>query len=261
MSILDIFNDIMSKKECGNMKKRKTKHQLKIKRFILIMVIFISLLFYFNHRNYNTVSTFKNSNQKTVLEKGIDVSFWQGEINWKEVKKDNIDFAIIRASYGWSNHQTQTDQNFHQNVKEAKKNGIKVGAYHYAHATNVEEALLEADFFISLISNYHFDYPVFYDVEDHDQVNLSKKELTDLALAFLNRVKEAGYDVGLYASESWLSQKFDMERLKDYDIWLASYTPTSYYQNNYELWQYTKEGKVKGIKTNVDLNYSYKYYE
>lgn len=243
------------------MKKRKRKQKTNTTTVLIILtIICLGLISNKNNLpNENTI-TQKNSNQLTIIEKGIDVSVWQGEINWQKVRRDNIDFAIIRSSYGWSDPTKQTDKYFHKNVKEAKAAGIKVGAYHYAHATNVEEALKEADFFISLLKQYEWDYPVYYDVEDADQLNLSVKELTDITLAFLNKVKDAGYTVGLYASESWLESKFDMSRLNGFEIWLASYTNVTHYQNTYGIWQYTKEGKVKGIKTNVDLNYSYKYY-
>jgi Lyzozyme M1 (1,4-beta-N-acetylmuramidase) len=199
-------------------------------------------------------------NYSVIIENGIDVSIWQGDINWKKVKKAGIDFAIIRTGYGFIDRESQTDQYFHKNIKNAKKANIKIGAYHYSHALNVEEAIEEAEFVLSLIEGYKFDYPIYYDLEDASQLNLSQEELTDIAIAFLSVIEEAGYQGGIYANCYWLTSVLDMDRLKDYEIWIAFYTDYNDYLGSYGVWQFSETGIIDGIEGYVDLNVAYKKY-
>lgn len=192
--------------------------------------------------------------------KGIDVSTWQGIINWAKAKASGVDFAMVRASYGWMNKDKQTDSQFHRNMKEAQAAGVKLGAYHYSYATNVEEAKKEAAFFLDIIKGYSFEYPLAFDMEDKCQKNLGRELLTDIAYAFLEEVERAGYYVCLYTNLDWIKNRLDMGKLSRFDLWLAQWNDKPTYEGNFGIWQYTSKGSVPGIDGNVDMDLSYKDY-
>ena len=190
--------------------------------------------------------------------KGIDVSYHQGSIDWEKVKRDGIQFAILRDGYG--RFLDQKDKKFEENYKNAKAAGIPVGAYHYSYATDVEGAKKEAEVCKKFIEGKRFEYPIAYDVEDSKQSNLSRKELTEIVRTFCSEMEEAGYYVCIYASLSWLKNKLDMSALKDYDVWLAHWASTPGYNGSIGLWQNSSKGSVDGICGHVDTNVSYKNY-
>ena len=138
------------------------------------------------------------------MTKGIDVSTWQGKIDWTQVKGAGIHYAILRSSFG-SPDPSQVDNQFENNYKGAKAAGIPVGAYHYGYAVSEAEARQEAKFFLDTIKGKQFEYPVYYDVEDNGTMGtLSRQTLTNVIKAFCSEVEKAGYYVGVYASLSWL---------------------------------------------------------
>ncbi len=188
--------------------------------------------------------------------KGIDVSEWQGFIDWQKVKASGVQFAMIRTSYG----KQSLDKKYKDNISMAQAAGIDVGAYHYCYATSVEDAKAEARHFINTIRPYKLTYPAVLDLEDHSQANLDKKLLTDIAVAFMDIVKNAGYYPMLYASKYWLESKLDYNRLKDYDIWLAQWALKPTWNGDIGIWQYTDSGRINGINGNVDLDIAYKDY-
>lgn len=189
--------------------------------------------------------------------RGIDVSKWQGEIDWKKVKESGIEFAMVRASYGIDG----IDKFFKQNAENAYKHGINVGAYHYCYAVTNEQSIKEANHFLNIIKGYNINYPVVVDVEDKCQKQINKNNLTNIVLAFLKVIENAGYYSMLYANKSWLNSKIDINKIKNYDVWLAEWRQGNYtYEGNFGIWQYTDQGKVNGINGNVDMNISYKDY-
>lgn len=192
-----------------------------------------------------------------MQRKGIDVSTWQGDIDWNKVKADGIEFAMIRSSFGKENPDKQTDNKFHQNIKNAKAAGIPVGVYHYSYALSAEDAKKEADFCLSVIKGYQLEYPVAFDIEDASQLNLGKKLITDIIMAFCERVQAAGYYVSLYTNLDWISNRIDMTRAKAFDIWLAQWSSKPTYSGSFGMWQYTSGGSVSGISGNVDMNIAY----
>ena len=191
--------------------------------------------------------------------KGIDISHHQGDIDFAKVKAAGIGFAMIRAGYGWENQSEQTDQKFYQNYRKAVSAGLPCGSYHYSYATNPKEAELEADFFLKIIKGCRFGYPVAFDMEDKTQANLGRKALTDIAIAFCDKVEKAGYYTCIYSNLDWIRNRLDMDRLKRFDLWFARYNDEPGYEGM-GMWQYTSSGKVNGISTNVDLNIAYKDY-
>lgn len=193
-------------------------------------------------------------------KKGIDVSEWQSEINWNQVKSSGVEFALIRTSFGKEFYDKQTDKMYLENVRGAKSVDIPIGAYHYSYAKNTDDAIKEANFFISRLRGYQWEYPVFFDMEDPSMENLEKETLTNIARTFVDTVRAAGYYVGLYVNLNWANNKLDMRRLSGIDIWIAQWHTNCEYKGLYSVWQYTNSGHVNGINGRVDLNYCYKDY-
>lgn len=193
---------------------------------------------------------------------GIDVSRYQGAIDWEKVKKSGVDFVFLRSSIGdGSTAVSGEDIRFSVNVVEAKKAGLMVGVYHYLWAETVEDALTEAKFFIRTISPYALDFPAVLDFEEpSQQQNLTNEERTEIAKVFLEEVKKAGYYPMLYTNKSWATTYLDMDELSEYEVWLAEWYPRPSYGGDFGIWQYTAYGKVSGIEGDVDLNVCYKNY-
>ena len=206
---------------------------------------------------------------------GIDVSYHNGTINWAQVKQAGVDFAIIRAGFrGYGQSGTlNTDVKFVENMKGAIANDINIGVYFYSQAITVEEAIAEADYTIRLLRENGFEnsltFPIVIDTEKSTgrADNLTKEQRTTIVKAFCERIKQYGYAPMIYSNKWWLENSLDMNQLKDYEVWVAQYTGTddpannpSDYNGNYQIWQYTEEGKVDGISGNVDLSISYKKY-
>lgn len=186
---------------------------------------------------------------------GIDVSSYQGVIDWPQVRRGDIQFAILRAGFG--RFPNQEDQRFEDNYRQATAAGIAVGAYLYSYATTAGEAREEAKNLMGWLRGKQLEYPVYYDLEARVQSTLSRQRLTDIAAAFCEEMEAAGYFVGIYASEYWLTHKLDMERLRAYTVWLAEYAPRPTYQGSYRIWQYSSTGAVPGIHGHCDMDYSY----
>lgn len=192
------------------------------------------------------------------LYDGIDVSKWQGDIDWQKVKASGVQFAILRAGYG--RFAGQTDKTFAQNYQNAKAAGLFVGAYHYSYAKNAEQARAEAEYCLSLIKGKVFDFPICYDVEDDSQKDLSKDEISAIVTAFCETLEKAGYYVSVYMNLAWLNTKLREDIFEKYDIWLAHWAKETTCKRAYGIWQYTSGGQVNGIKGNVDLDCAYKDY-
>ncbi len=203
-----------------------------------------------------------------VINFGIDVSKYQGEIDWAKVKTSGVDFAMIRSGYrGYTEGNIHEDVQFLNNVKGAYKNGIKVGIYFYSSAINEQEAIKEANFVLNLINKYglknSISYPITIDIEDFEgtrNYNLTKTERTNVVKAFCNTIKNAGYKPMVYSYTYFLENKLNMQELSNYDVWIADYYGNTWYTRPFTIWQYTDKGVINGIQGNVDLNYSYKNY-
>lgn len=190
------------------------------------------------------------------MTKGIDVSVHQGDIDWKKVKSDSIDFAILRAGYG--SESSQKDAQFEKNYADCKANDISVGAYWYSSSLSVDEAKKEAEACLKSIDNKVFEYPIYFDIENKIQLSLSEDMLQKITTAFCKELEAAGYWVGIYSYKSFLEANFTPEILKRYALWVAhtGVTQTNF-KYQYGIWQYSHTGKIDGISTNVDLNYGY----
>lgn len=199
---------------------------------------------------------------KGILAYGVDVSAWQGNIDWQKVKADRKTFAILRIGT-----TKGKDTYFEQNYENAKKAGVNVGCYFYTYATTVDGALADAEKVLSWLDGKQLEYPVYYDMENVAQLEngLTTQKRTEMCLAFLNRMSENGWYAGTYANANWFTNYLDKAKLGEkYELWLASWRndglPSKDYSSQYGLWQYTDSGKVNGISTAVDLDVAYKDY-
>lgn len=191
--------------------------------------------------------------------KGMDVSKWQGSINWSEVKKDGTEFAILREGWG-KKSSTQIDKQFKRNYENAKSVGIPVGCYHYSYADSVLDARLEAEFCLENIRGLKLEYPVCFDIEDREMLKLSNRQRTDIVKAFCGEIEKAGYYAMFYCSAHWLNNYLIKDELiRKYDLWLAQWdvgTPAV----SCGIWQKSDKGTINGIVGNVDLDIAYKNY-
>ena len=208
---------------------------------------------------YNFASDGSLSMNGGVL--GIDVSKWQGTIDWNAVKSSGISFVVIRCGYrGSSTGVLVKDPMFEANIKGATKAGLKVGLYFFSQAVNEKEAVEEASMAIALAKDYKISYPIFIDTEwtSGGRANgISKDTRTAVCKAFCETIKSAGYTPGVYACKSWYQDSLNVSSLNGYKIWLAQYASQPTYSSRYDMWQYSDKGKVNGISTNVDMNISY----
>lgn len=200
--------------------------------------------------------------RENAVRLGIDVSKWNGEIDWEIVKAEGVDFAIIRCGYrGSSSGWLIEDPFFYKNLTGAKKAGVKVGLYFFTQATSPVEAVEEASMVVSLLGDTEIDYPVFIDIEgaggNGRADNLDAAARTAIANAFCRTIRNAGLDAGVYSSRYWYYNNLNADELDTLRIWLAEYRDTPLYTGRYDMWQYTSSGSVAGIEGRVDLNVSY----
>lgn len=190
---------------------------------------------------------------------GIDVSKWQGNINFDLVKASGIKFVMIRAGYG--RYSSQKDEYFEQNYKRAKAAGLGVGAYWYSYATSPAQATEEAKVFCEVIKGKTFEYPVAFDIEDKTQSGLARGTIDQIVMAFCSAMEKAGYYVSLYSYASFLNNKISASVRAKYDIWVAHFdVMTPAYNGVYGMWQNSDKYKVRGINGNVDHDFAYKDY-
>lgn len=192
---------------------------------------------------------------------GIDVSVWNGTIDWTKVAKSGVNYAIIRCGFrGSSEGGLYADNKFAQNISNATKAGIKVGVYFFTQAVTEAEAVEEASMCLNLVNGYTLSYPIFIDVESSGgrADGLSKDQRTAIINAFCKTVANSGYKAGVYANKNWLENKINASSLTGYTIWLAQYaSKATYSQTRYDMWQYSSKGTISGISGDVDLNLSY----
>jgi GH25 family lysozyme M1 (1,4-beta-N-acetylmuramidase) len=193
-------------------------------------------------------------------KQGVDVSRFQGDIDWEKVANAGIEFAIIRSGFrGTTEGKILQDDYFEDNIKGATKNGIDVGVYFYSQALNEEEALEEVQMMLDMIEPYDITYPVVIDVESAESdsartASLSTDEYEKVAKVFCDAVQKAGYKPMIYGNVKSFTLLMDAVDVDDYDIWIAYYGTPLYYPYHFNIWQYTSTGSVDGISGNVDLN-------
>ena len=212
------------------------------------------------YRYYNISKNADSEPSSGIL--GIDVSEWQGNINWSHVKTDGVKFAIIRAGIGH-----RVDDQFANNYAGCKSNGIPCGVYWYSYATTVEDAKKEAQVCLQTIKGKTFEYPIYFDLEEPEQFKLGKKVCSDIVQAFCDEIEKAGYYAGLYCSTYYLKNYISESVRKRYAVWVAQYNDKCSYTGNYGIWQHSVaghpdydvfgKGSVYGITGQCDLDYAY----
>lgn len=198
---------------------------------------------------------------KYSTSKGIDVSKYQGSINWKKVKASGVDFAIVRVGFrGYGGGKISIDPTFDTNMKNAIAAGVEIGVYFFSQAINEKEAKEEAEACVKVCQPYKLTYPIYIDMEKDDtgrfaNANLNTSQRTAIAESFCKTAISYGYTGGIYANKYWLNTKLDSAELQNsYAIWLAHYTNCTDYKGEYDLWQYSDQGSVNGITGAVDEN-------
>lgn len=202
----------------------------------------------------DVIKNYKNDNTQI----GIDVSKWQGDIDFSKLKSAGVEFVIIRiGSSTGINGENFIDSKFIQNIKNANSVGIPVGVYFYSYANSVDRAISDAKWIIENIKDYKVELPIAFDWENWGSFNtyeLSFFGLTNMAKGFMDTVKDAGYDAMLYSSKTYLE---NIWMSVDYPVWLAHYTKNTNYAGDYSYWQICSNGRVDGINGDVDIDIRY----
>lgn len=225
-----------------------------------------------NKYDFNNLVRYDTGEYKYVVDgkskalKGIDVSEFQGDIDWQKVKADGVHFAFIRVGYrGYGTGKLNMDQKFQQNMRGAAAAGIPIGVYFYSQAISRAEAVEEANLVLQSIEGYDLRYPVVIDMEDAGYStartnNMSKQTATDVADTFCATIQRAGYRPMIYTNSRWFISRLDMDRLP-YDRWLAQYYQHPFFPYQFNIWQYTGKGRVNGINGDVDMNLCFVNYK
>lgn len=203
---------------------------------------------------------FRNyKDDNTSALRGIDVSSHQRDIDWAEVKKAGVQFAMIRVGFrSYDDGELHADSRFEKNIRGAEENGIRVGAYFFSQAITVDEAIEEAKFVTDRLRGHRVEMPVAYDMEmitEEDRIrDMTMQERTEVADAFCEIVGNHGYDALIYGSPDWIYQNLNLSLLTDHEIWLAHYVDRSEFPYKYRMWQYSATGRVDGIEGDCDLD-------
>lgn len=222
----------------------------------------------FGRNNYDFDSSLLNQgNYKYYTENGtitstvgIDVSKYQGTIDWAQVKASGVDFAFVRVGLrGYGNGALVLDDTFDYNVSEALKQDLSVGVYFYSQAVSYEEGVEEAQFVLQQVKAYNINLPIVLDTEDTMDEStrtgsLTPEQRSEACRGFLETIRAAGYETMIYANLRWIALELDLTQLYGYDIWYAQYANEPALPYQYKIWQYTNEGTVPGISQPVDLN-------
>lgn len=199
------------------------------------------------------ISKYKKEN--TLV--GIDVSSWQGDINFKKVKDAGCDFVMIRMAYGHKNGEIIYDSKFKQNLKNAKENGLQVGLYFYSYAKSIDEAKDQAEWIVKELNGEKLDLPIAFDWEiwnGFNSYNLNFYELNNIANAFIDELNKNNYKGIIYGSAFFINRVWDPVEKP----WLAYYTKENDFEKPYMMWQLSSTGKIDGINGYVDLDILYK---
>ena len=259
----------------GKTKKRKKKAPpVRVTAFLILLLVLTVGFTVLFARETGEASGVRKVEGITY---GIDVARYQGTIDWAEAAEGGVDFAMVRLGYrGLITGEIVEDSNARDNLQEASRQGIRLGAYFFSTAVTVQEAKEEAVWAAEILAQYPISYPVAYDCEgyadpENRHADLTPEERTDIALAFLDEIRRLGYEGMFYASKNDMESHryWEMDRIReDYPVWLAHYTDPSDpetersdYAGSYQMWQFTREGRVPGVDTPVDRNIAWFAYE
>lgn len=194
-----------------------------------------------------------------VSKMGVDISRHDGKVDFEQLKKDGIEFVILRIGYrGYQSGKLVVDQNFHENIKAAQKAGLEVGVYIFSQAANKKEALEEAKLVVDNLKNYKITLPVFYDPEiirddEARSDHITGEQFTKNAITFCEYVKKAGYTPGVYSNMLWEAFEFDLSKFEDYVIWYADYEEYPQTPYRFEFWQYAEKDGEQHAPYDMDI--------
>ncbi len=209
--------------------------------------------------SYGDVKDYVVDGQSMTI-KGIDVSQFQGIIDWNRVANDGVEFAFIRLGYrGYQSGKLNMDKYFYRNLEGAKAAGIDVGVYFYSQAKNYSEGIAEAQYVLRALEGYELDYPVAFDIEGPPASSArtyytSNQQFTDAAIGFCDTIAAGGYDPMVYSYAKFIAENLYLDQLTAYPMWMAMYYNEPFYPYEMDIWQYSCTGRVDGISGDVDLN-------
>lgn len=209
----------------------------------------------------NKITVKKQEEKPTEYSKslwyGIDISSWQGDVNFQELAKNpKVEFAILRAGYG--RYANQVDKKFVQNYNNAKAAKVPVGAYWYSYAMTPDEARAEAKACLEVLGDRTFEYPIAFDIEEPKQLALGIDQVSAIILAFCSEIENAGYYVSVYCSSYFLNNTINQEVKNRFDVWVAHYRVSKpSYRGKYGIWQYGAQSGFNGVSGDVDVDYAY----
>ena len=201
----------------------------------------------------DAIKTYKKDNNMI----GIDISAWQDQIDFKKVKEAGVEFVIIRIGFGHKNNELILDKRFKEYISGAKEAKLKIGLYFYSYAKNTKETIEQAKWIINELNGEKLDLPIAFDWEDwskFNSYNVSLTDINDIAESFIKEINDNGYTGMIYSSKYYLENIWNLNK---YPTWLAHYTKQTNYDREYLLWQFSNQGKVNGINTDVDLDILY----
>lgn len=225
---------------------------------------------------YSNIFSGAKGDGKKILARGLDLSYWNTDVNWETLRATGIDYIILRAAYYPKNSNTAViDPKFEEYYAAARDQGFDIGCYLYSMATTAQEAKEEAEILLDIIDGKTFEYPVYFDLEDPTLEWIKTDTLMELCLAFCHTLSDNGYFPAVYTNNRWLVNFWDREQLTTcYDIWYARYpldddetrftfekwNTVPDYAGQYGMWQFTEYGRINGVQGDVDLNMCYKDY-
>ena len=187
---------------------------------------------------------------------GIDVSTWQGNVDWEQVKAAGVEFAILRCGYGMDIAE-QDDNTFGRNAAECERLNIPYGVYLYSYATNIARAESEANHVLRLIKGRKLEYPIYLDLEDKTVADIGSAQILENSKAFMKIIEDAGYAAGIYANLYWWNNYLTDIWYDEYLKWIAQYYTECQYEKPYGMWQYSSSGSVPGVDGYADMNFVY----
>lgn len=205
-----------------------------------------------------------DENGEKISHMGIDLSYHNDKVNWEKLADSPIEFVMLRCGFrGYTEGGLVEDEKFKEYAAKANEYGLDLGVYFFTQAITEKEAIAEADYVIKLIEDYDISYPVAFDTEyvDGEDVRtniaeLTPEELSDICIAFCERIKEAGYYPMIYASENWFRRRLDTRKIAEYDFWAPQYLDENDFLYDFTIWQYTETGNAPGVEGDCDLNIS-----
>ncbi len=222
---------------------------------------------YLSKNTYDFTKLVSSDNQMKYVEDGksisfigVDISRYQGEVDFYQLKDAGIDFVMLRVgARGYSSGEIMMDETFADNIQKASEAGLDIGVYFYSQAVTQEEAVEEANVVIQSLGEYKLQYPVAFDMEyvENDTARveaLSRVDKTNITKAFLDTIQAAGYRAMIYGDKEWLIKRIDLSKLNAYDIWLSQDAEIPDYPYKFAMWQYTTSAQVNGIDGYANLN-------